>query len=144
MGGYFHHGSGGVGGRQTLKIAALGIGPGGKHLGAALAAKKNGSLVKNGQAGDLHRAGGAYKGVGGDAVEIPHVHGVEAPVKGDGLHVDVRIQQFGATRLHRHGPVQDLLAAPGGVDPQVLNTIFIGRYSGLKISNFGSRLRYFM
>lgn len=128
-----HHGGGGIGGGQALEIAALRIHLGGEHLGAALTAKEDGPLVKDSQTGDLHRTSGSYKGVSGDAVEVPHIHRVKAPVEGDRFYVDVRIQQLGAARLHRHSPVNDLLAAPGGVNPQVFNAILIGRYSVFNI-----------
>ena len=125
-----HHGGGSSGSGQALDVTAAVLSGGGEHLGAAFAAKEDHPLVKHRQTGDLHGAGGAHKGVGGNAVEVPHIHGVEPPVEGDRLHIDVRVQQLGATRLHRYRPVNDLLAAPGGVDPQVLDAVFIGRYSG--------------
>lgn len=124
-----HHSGGSGGGGQALDITAAVLPGGGKHLGASFAAKEDHPLVKHGQTGDLHRPGGSHKGVGGDAVEVPHIHGVESPVEGDRLHIDVRVQQLGAASLYRHCSVDDLLAAPGGVDPQVLDTVLIGGYS---------------
>ena len=129
MGGYFHHRGGQAAGGQVLHVIGLLLALGGEHLGAPLAAEQDDPLVKDGQAADLHRPGGPHEGVGGDAVEVPHIHRVEPPVEGDRLHVDVGVQQLGAARLHRNRPVNDLLAAPGGVDPQVLDAVFVERYS---------------
>ena len=131
VGGDLHHSGGSGGGGQALDITAAVLPGGGKHLGASFAAKEDHPLVKHGQTGDLHRPGSPHKGVGGDAVEVPHIHGVESPVEGDRLHIDVRVQQLGAAGFYRHCPVDDLLAAPGGVDPQILDTVLIGRYSAL-------------
>lgn len=131
MGGYFHHGGRSSGSRQALDIAAAVLSGGGEHLGAAFAAKEDHPLVKHRQTGDLHGTGRPHKGVGSDAVEVPHIHGVESPVEGDRLHIDVRVQQLGAARLYRYCPVNDLLTTPGGVDTQVLDAVLIGRYSGL-------------
>ena len=77
--------------------------------------------------------GRAYEGVGGDAVEIAHVHRVKAAVEADGLYVDVHVQQLGLAGLDADGPVDGALGALGGVEAQVFDTVLIGRLSTFKV-----------
>ena len=63
-----------------------------EYLGASLTSEEDNPLVKDGQPGHFHRAGGSHEGVSSDAVEVPHIYRIEAPVEIDGLHIDVRIQ----------------------------------------------------
>ena len=97
----------------------------GEGLGTALAAKEDDPLVEDGQTGNLHRTGGAHKGVGGNAVEIPHIHRVEALIEANGIHIGGDVQQLSAAGLHIAGTVQGALGALGEIDPQVFDTVFI-------------------
>lgn len=119
-----HHGYRLVGLGQIMEIGAVGH-IGGEGLGAALAAKEDDPLVEDGQTGDLHRPGGAHEGVGGNAVEVAHVHGVEALVEADGIHVGGDVQQFSAAGLYIAGPVQGTLGALGEIDPKILDTVLV-------------------
>ena len=130
MGGYFHHRGGQVGAVSGLLLPAV-PGVGGEHLGAALAAEQDHPLVKHAQAADLHRPGGPHEGVRRHLVVIAHVHRVEAPVEADGLHVDVNIDQFRLAGLDADGTVDHRLAVLGGIKAEILNAVFIGRYSVL-------------
>ena len=120
-----HHCGGVAPAGQSLEVQRPAGRLGGEYLRAPLTAEQNDTLVKHRQARDLHRPRRPHKGIRGDAVEIPNIHRIEAPVEADRLHIDVGIQQLRAPRLHRDRPVDHLLTAPGGVDPQVLDTVFI-------------------
>ena len=128
---HLHHGGGKIGLAQALFIQTVHRQLGGEHLGAALAAEENDPLVKNAQTADLHRPGGAHKGIGSDLVEVAHIHGVETTVETHRLNIDVNIQQLGAAGLDAHGPLNGGLGALGGVEAKILDTILIGRYSVL-------------
>ena len=121
----FHHRGGQVGLHDVLLIHGARSGLGGEHLGAALAAEEDDPLVEHAQAADLDGTGGAHKGVGGDAVEVADVHGEEAPVEADGLHVDVHIEQLSLAGADGHSPVNGALGALGGVEAQILDTVLI-------------------
>lgn len=127
MGGYFHHRGGHPGAGQALDLVPALPYLGREDFGAAVAAKEHRPLVKDGQAADLHRPGCPDEGIGGDAVEEPHIHRIKPPVEGYRLHIDVRVHKLGAFGLYRLGSVDDLLGAPGGVHPQILHTVSIGR-----------------
>ena len=102
-----------------------------EYLRRPLAAKENHPFVKDAQSANLHWSGGAHKGIGGDSVEIAYVHSVEAPVKADGLHVDVHIQQLGLTSLDADSAVNGALRTLSRIKTQVFNAVFIGRYNAL-------------
>ncbi len=119
-----HNGDGLVGLGQVLQVGAVGH-IGGKGLGASLAAEEDDPLVKDGKAGDLHGPGGAHKGVGGNAVEIAHVHSVEALVEANGIHVGGDVQKLRTAGLHVAGTVQSALGALGKIDPQVLDAVLV-------------------
>lgn len=125
-----HHRSGHVALTELL-VRAVDADLGGENLGGALTAKENDPLVKDAQAGDLHRTGRAHKGVGGHPVVVAHIHGVESPVEADGLHIDVHREQFGLAGLDADRPVDGALGVLGGVEAQVFNTVLVGRYSVL-------------
>ena len=97
----------------------------GKTLRPAFTAKEHGPFAEYRQAADLDGTGSAHKGVGGDAVKIPHIHGIESPVKGDRLHIDVRVQQLGGSGLDGLSPVDHLLGTTGGVNAQILDAVLI-------------------
>lgn len=120
-----HHGHGLVGAGQVLAVQGVQAHLGGEGLGAALAAEEDDPLVKDGQAADLHRPGGAHEGVGGDAVEVAHIHGVEAPVEADGLHVGGDVQKLGLAGLHAAGPIQGALGALGEIDAKILDAVLV-------------------
>ena len=96
-----HHGNRQIALAHELEIRFPGAGLGGEDLGAALAAKEDGPLIKDTQALDGHRRGAAEVGLEGNGVEKPHIHAVEAPIKADGLHVHVDIEELGSTAFHR-------------------------------------------
>ena len=125
VGGYFHHSGGKPALARLLAIQLAKAGLGAEGLGAPFAAEEDDPLVKDAQAADLHRPGGAHEGVGGDPVEVADVHGVEAPVEAHGLHVDVNMQQLGAAGLDAHRPVDGALRALGGVQAEILDTVFV-------------------
>lgn len=128
-----HHRGGQVRLGHALDLVLIVLG--GEALGAALAAKEHRPLAEHGQAAHLDGAGRPHKGVGGDAVEIPHIHSIEAPVESDRFHIDVRVQQLGAPGLDGLGPVDHLLRAAGGVNSQIFYAVFIGRYGVLYTTN---------
>lgn len=134
VGSYLHHRGGQVGLGHALDLALASVGA--EALGTALAAEEHGPLAEHGQAADLDGAGRPHEGVGGDAVEIPHVHGIEAPVEGDRFHIDVREQQLGGSGLDGLGPVDYLLRAAGGVKSQILDAVLVGRHSVFKIFGY--------
>lgn len=119
-----HHRDRLIGLGQVLEVGAVGH-IGGKGLGTSLTAEEDDPLVKDGKAGDLHGPGGAYKGVGGNAVKITYVYGVEALVEADRIHVGRDIQQLGTAGLHVAGPVQGTLRTFGKIDPQILDAILV-------------------
>ena len=129
-----HHSGGQVGLRHTLDLVLALVGA--EALRSAFAAEEHSPLAEHSQATDLDGTGSTYKGIGGNTVEIPHIHGIEAPIKGDRLHVDVRVQQFGGPGLDGLGPVNHLLGAAGGVNSQIFDAVLIGRYSVLYILNW--------
>ena len=118
-----HHRGGQVGLGYALHLALAPVG--GKALGAALAAEEHDPLTEHGQAADLDGAGRPHKGIGCDAVEVPHIHGKEAPVEGDRLHINVRVQQLGGPGLDGLGPVDYLLRTAGGVNSQILDAVLV-------------------
>ena len=124
-----HHGHGHVALLQHLAVQGVDAHLGGEDLGVALAAEEDGPLVKDAQALYLHWTGAGAVGVEGHAVEKPHIHRVEAPVEGNGFHVDVRIEQLRLAALHRLGAVEYVLSAGGGVEAKVLDAVLIVRYS---------------
>lgn len=130
VGGYFYHRGGQVGLRYALDLILTLVGA--EAFGSALAAKEHRPLAEHRQAGDLDRTGGAHKSVGGDPVKIPHIHSIEAPVEGNRLHIDVRVQQLGGTGLDRLRPVDHLLGAAGGINAQIFNAVLIVRYITFK------------
>ena len=125
MGGYFHHCHGHIALLEQLLVQGIQPYPGGEDFGGALAAKEDHPLVEHAQALHLHPSGSGPEGGEGHAVEEPQVHGVEAPVEGHRLHVDVGIKQLRFAALHRLGPAEDLLPCLGGIKPQVLDTVLI-------------------
>lgn len=132
-----HHRLGEVAPPHALAVPRLGPEAGGEDLGVALAAKEEHPLVKDRQPADLRRAGATHKGLGGDAVVVADVHAVKAPVITGGLHVDVSLQQFRPASPHAQGPVDHRLGGPGGVHPQVLDAVFVGRYGALYNHQYG-------
>ena len=127
------HVCGGETAAHQILAAAHAGGVGAEGLGAPLAAEQDGPLVKYGQTAYLDGAGGPDERISGDPVKIPHIHGIEPAVEPYGLHIDVGVQQLGCPGLDRQGPVKDLLRPAGGIDPQILNAVFVGRYSALYI-----------
>ena len=63
-------------------------------------------------------------------VEEAHIHGVEAPVEADRLHIHIDVQQLGAAALHGQGAVDDVHTLQLGVKPQVLDAVLIA--AGIK------------
>ena len=120
-----HNGHGLVDAGQVLAIQGIQAHLRGEGLGAALAAKEDDPFVKDGQAADLHRPGGAHKGVGGDPIEVADIYGVEAPVEADGLHVGGHVQQLGLGGLDAAGTIKGALRALSEVDAKILNAVFI-------------------
>ena len=120
-----HHGGGQVGFADVLLIHPLKRHLGGEHLGGALAAEENHPLVKDTQAADLHRPGSADERVRSHAVVVADIHSVEAPVKADGFHINVHVQQLRLARLDADGAVDHRLAVLGGVKAQILDTILV-------------------
>lgn len=96
-----------------------------ENLGVTLAAEENDALVKNGKAADLHRTGGAHKGIRGYAVEIADVYSIEAAVKADWLHIDVHVQQLRGSGLDADGAVNGALRALRGVEAKIFDTVLI-------------------
>ena len=130
MGGYFYHGGGHVAPQRADRpVGVVGRGRGRKDLGGTLAAKEDGALVEYGKTADFGRAGGTHHGGGGDAVVIADIHGEEALVEPHGFHIDVSGEELGSARLDAHGALNKGQGALGGIKPQVLNAVFIGRYS---------------
>ena len=126
MGGYFHHGRGQAALADLLLIHLPKAGLGAEGLGTPLAAEEDNPLVKDAQTADLHRPGGAHKGVGG-----AYIHGVEAAVEAHRLHIDVYMQQLRTAGLDAHGTVNGTLGTLRGVKTEVLDAVFVGRYSTL-------------
>ena len=122
-----YHSSGCSGAGQTLGIrAALGSG-GRKDLGAPLAAKEDNALIKDSQAADFHRPGGAHKGISRNTIEIPHIHCVASPVKAHRFHINVSVQKLGAAGFYRCGAINGLLGSTGWIYPQIFDAVLIGR-----------------
>ena len=96
-----------------------------ENLGVTLAAEENDALVKNGKAADLHRTGGAHKGIRGYAVEIADVYSIEAAVKADWFHIDVHVQQLRGSGLDADGAVNGALRALRGVEAKIFDTVLI-------------------
>ena len=92
---------------------------------AAFAAKEHRALVISGKAAYLLGPAEPAIGLGGDLVEVFHIHGVEAFVKGDGLHIHIGPKQFGPFDLDTGSRIQNGLGAAGGINPQILQTFFI-------------------
>ena len=132
MGGYFHNGNGHITLLDKLLIQGVQPHPGGEYLGGAFAAEEDYALVKDAQALHFHGPGAGAKGADGHTVEETHIHGVAAPVKGYRLHIDVGIQQLGLAALDGLGTVEDFLAGLGGIEAQILNTVFITTWSDLE------------
>lgn len=128
---HFHYSGGQVALADVLLIQTVQRGLGREDLGGALAAEQDHPLVKDAQATDLHGPGSTHKGVGGDPVEVAHVNGVETAIEADRLHVDVDIQQLGLAGLDADGPLNGRLRTLGGIETQIFDAIFIGRYSVL-------------
>ena len=120
-----YHSGGQIALADVLLVQPVKDGLGAENFGVALTAEEDDPLVKDGQAADFHRPGGAYKGVGGDTVEIADVHGIETAVEADGLHVDVHIQQFCGTGLDADGAVNGALGALGGIETKILNAVLV-------------------
>ena len=91
----------------------------------ALAAEKDDAFVKDAQPFHLHRPGTRAVGIQGNTVEEAHIHREKSPVEHHRFHVDVGVEQFRTAALDGHGPIQDLLAADGGIEPQVFNTVLV-------------------
>lgn len=115
MGKGIYHGGGQIALVDALFVQTLEGHTGIKDLGGSLAAEENDPLVKDSQAADLHGAGGAHKGVGGDAVEVADIHSVEPAIEAHGLHIDVHIQQLGRAGFHADGPVNGALGTLRGI-----------------------------
>jgi hypothetical protein len=113
-------------GRQGLnrREGSSGVFLGGKDFGAALAAEKNGTFVKNSQTTNLHGAGSSCEGVGGDAIEVAHIHGKESAVEVNRLYVDVGAKQLSIAGFDRHRTVKDFLRSFGGIDAEILDAVF--------------------
>ena len=131
-----HHCGGQIGLGYTLDLTLVVLR--GKALGAALAAEEHHPLAERSQTADLNGAGRPHEGVGGNTVEIPHIHSIETPVEGNRFHINVRVQQLGTSGLDGLGPINHLLRAAGGINSQILNAVLIERYSVLYIAFFTS------
>ena len=125
-----HHGDGRVGPLHHLGIRLSGPHLGGEDLGVPLAAEQDGPLVKDAQALHRHRHRAAEIGLERHMVEEAHIHGVEAPVEADRLHIHIDVQQLGAAALHGQGAVDDVHTLQLGVKPQVLDAVLIA--AGIK------------
>ena len=122
-----HHGYRQVALLQHLAVQGVHPQLRGEDFGVALAAEEDDPLIKDAQALYLNGAGVGAVGVEGDAVEEAHIHRVKAPVEHHGLHVNVRVEQLSLAALHGLGAVEDVLPRAGGVEAQILDTVFIGR-----------------
>ena len=127
-----HNGNGHITLLDKLLIQGVQPHPGGEYLGGAFAAEEDYALVKDAQALHFHGSGAGAKGADGHTVEETHIHGVAATVKGYRLHIDVGIQQLGLAAFDGLGTVEDFLAGLGGIEAQILNTIFITTWSDLE------------
>lgn len=128
-----HHGYGHIALLDVLAVQSVGAGAGGEDLGAALAAEEDHPLVKDTQALHLLGTGAVAVGVEGDAVEKPHIHGIEAAVEDHRLHVDIGVQQLSFAALDVLGTAEQLLTALSGIEPQLLHAVLVERYSVLYI-----------
>lgn len=93
--------------RVELDIARILDELGGEDAGAAFAAEQDAALVENSEAVDDGRAADAGADFNRDPIEEADVHGVEAAVELDFLHVDADMQQLGAARLDGNRIVVD-------------------------------------
>ena len=125
VGSDLHHGGGAVEmyGGQAIGFAQTGIAA--EDVGAAVLTAEDGALGKHSQPVKGGRPGITHHRVGQNSIVEGHVNAVVVPVEGHGLHVDVGVQQLRAADLGIGGGVQQLLAAGGQVDPQVLNAVLI-------------------
>ena len=120
-----HHCNGHIALLQQLAVQTVDTDLGGEDFRAALAAEENHALVKYAQSLHLDGPGIGTVGIQGHAVEKAHIDGVKAPVENDGFYIDVRIEQLRFAALHGLGAVEHILPAGSGIEPQILNAIFI-------------------
>lgn len=139
MGGYFHNRDREIAPLDHLPVQGVDAHLGGEYLGVALAAEEDNPLIKDAQALDLHGPGAGAVGVESHPVEVAHIHCVEPPVEHHGLHINIGVKQFRFPTLHRLGPAQNLLAGHGGVKPQILDAILIGRHGAFKVNGRRSK-----
>jgi len=121
----FHHCDRQIAAFEQLAVEGIDAHFGGEDFSAALAAEEDDAFIEDAQAFDLDGSGAGAVGVQGNAVEEAHIHGIEAPIKDDGLHIDIGIEQLGLTALNGLGAAEDILTRLSGVEAQVFDTVLI-------------------
>ena len=130
-----YHGGGAVGAGTAGSIRGTEPGIGGENVGAAVFTAQNRPL---GEAGKTVKGGGtiaAHHGICQNSIVEGYVDTIMVPVKSHRLHIDVGVQQLGATNPYAGGRIQRALRAFCQIDTKIFNAVLIpaavGDFSGV-------------